>query len=417
MLQRSAAICLICLLAAVAGADRLILTDGRTFSGTVTVERDTVLIALDYGALRFNRSEVARIEFKDTPEAELAKRMESVDRTKPDALFALAQWAAGEGLASQANGLYQRVIALDPNHAAARRALGFVRVDGQYKPLAIAIEAARGKLQAGQVRGLLDDLLPQIELVAPPAVLPVVRELRGQAHLRAAEYAQAAKAYRDLAAKASGADKVRFAAVADVLESHEDGMYVLSESYPPTARLLGDNTQVLEAGPAPLSHPLAMEAALRDTARKHIDAGQAVMDEAQKLDASDPEAARAKYDQADKELDQADAIVSGISRSYRIEIARRRIASLRKDCTAGAEKFDKEMATLGKQTMAPAAYRTKVQRLIYLLDRVRTDLKEILKIADPYFRELILEVKWAQLDLEKMDRMRRILTEELDGKK
>ena len=47
----------------------------------------------------------------------------------------------------------------------------------------------------------------------------------------------------------------------------------------------------------------------------------------------------------------------------------------------------------------------------------RDDLKKIMAVARPYPRELVLEIKWAELDLTKVNSMRKILVTEIDGRK
>jgi hypothetical protein len=136
------------------------------------------------------------------------------------------------------------------------------------------------------------------------------------------------------------------------------------------------------------------------------------MDEALKAQPSDPDGAKAKTNQAVKCFDNADALVDNISRSWRIEIARRRIAAIRKDTDADAGKFHTLWATLG--TLTPEKYKVTMVRLIHHLDNVRDGLKEILNIAKSYSRELILEIKWAETDLKLVEEKRSDLTAELN---
>ncbi len=193
-------------------------------------------------------------------------------------------------------------------------------------------------------------------------------------------------------------------------------MYVLSEPYPPESALLGSSAKTVPAGPASLATPLVLEAALREKAKGEIKSGRNTMDAATKLERTDPDGALTKYVQAAKSFDRADAMVPDIARSYRIEIARRRIAAVRKDADADAQKFDAEMNTLGKKDMTAAVYRSTVLRLMHNIDSVRESLKGVIDIAKPYPRELVLEVEWAQQDLKKIEAMRVILASELDNK-
>lgn len=418
MIRAAASFCLIALLAASAWGDRLILVDGRRFTGEVTVEEDSVLIVMAMGSMRFPKDQVAKILLKDTPRVELNKRLETVDRSDARQLFEVAEWAADNDLSAEADKLHREVLALQPEHAGAHRALGQVKIDGHWRELPRAMELARSKLAAGQYRALLDFVLPDLELAArhrDRKEIPRIRLLAAEAKLRSGDFAEAATAFSELGKNARSPRQLRYAAIAEILVAHPDGMYVLTEPYPPAASLLGAGTPSLPRGPASLRDPLAMRAALLARAKAHIQAGRKEMRAAAALETRDPDAARAKYAAAERTFDKADALVPLISRSYRVEIARRRIRSLRDRCTAGARKFDKEMKALGRRTLSAAAFRTKVLRLIYLLDKVRADLKEVTKIAEPYSRELVLEVEWAQSDLKTMDRMRSVLTKELDG--
>lgn len=408
--------CFLSLLAGSAAADRVTLVDGRTLNGNVTIDGDTVQIEMEYGVVRIPRAEVQSIESRDTPEVELAKKVAQAPPENAPALAEIARWAGQSGLLRQAEELYGKAIKIDPNNAAARAALDFVRMDGEWRPFPQALELARSKVEANESGPLLREALPGLEELATSRDRQLaVRELAGLAYLRAGEFGAAAKTFEDLSAKATGPDAVRFAALAEILKESPDGMYVLPEPYPPGTELLEKEGPSLKAGPVSLRDGLALQAALHDRAKKEIEAARKLIQEAPK--APDPDAARAKNAQAARFLDRAEALAPGIARSYRVEMARARIAALRKDSDKDAQEFDKEMATLGRDDMAAAAYRAKVQRLIYLLDNVRDDLKEILDACKPYPRDLILEVTWAELDLKKIKEMREVLAGELDAKK
>lgn len=396
-------------------ADELILLDGRTFTGSVSVEGDTVVVSVEYGSMRFAKSEVARIVFNDTPEVAFARRLEAIRQDSPRELYALAVWAREKGLAEKSAELCSKVLELDPNHEQAHRQLGHVRVDTGWVDFAKGLELARSRLAAGSAETLLKGLLPELIEAAEGPDVRTVRDLLGRAYLRLGRYEDARKTFAALAKDTRSTDAFLYAVLAELLGEHEDGMYVLQETYPPTAKLLGSEAPAsLPPGPAPLSHPLAVKAALRDRARELIQEGRKVLDAATELEASDPDLARSRYAAAGRVFDKADVLTDGIARSYRIEMARRQIASLRRDVKVEAEKFDDEANQLGERKLSASDYRTKVRRLIYLADKVRTDLKEIMKIAKPYSRELILEVKFAERDLAIMDKMRQNLTEELD---
>jgi tetratricopeptide (TPR) repeat protein len=401
---------------AVATADVLVLQDGRTFTGTVTVKDDVVLVQMSYGTLSFSRDQVLRIDLKDTPLEQFNKRLAKLSAKDADGLCTLAAWAKAHGLAPQAEELLAKALKLDPEHAAARKASGFAKIDGRWTNFKSGMELATSKLDAGKCDAVIREVVPALEPICAKDDLPALRELLGKAQLLSKDFAAATETFTDLAGKTSGALTARYNAITDILSSNRDGMYVLMEPYPPESALLGHSTKSLPAGPASLATPMVLEAALRDKAKAEIKSGREVMDAATRLEPTDPESALAKYVQAGKAFDRADAMVADIARSYRIEIARRRIAAIRKDADADAKKFDAAMATLGKKDMTATAYRSMVLRLMHNIDGVRESLKGVIDIAKIYPRDLVLEVEWAQQDLKKIEAMRIILTAELDAK-
>ena len=103
-----------------APADQVILADGRTIVGAVTVTEETVQIEAAYGTLSFPREEVVRIEFSDTPVQSFQKQLAKVDHKDPDALFAVGEYAAKNQLSDKAEALFAEVLKLAPDHAATR---------------------------------------------------------------------------------------------------------------------------------------------------------------------------------------------------------------------------------------------------------------------------------------------------------
>ena len=401
-----------------ASADRIVLVDGRTFTGAVTVEADTVVIAVPYGTLRFPRDQVERIDLKDTPEQEYSKRLADISLDDANAVFQLAEWAEEHSLPDRANDLYAQVIRLNGDHRLARQRLGFVRIDGKWLPFDSGLELARSKLDAGLYSALLHDVIPELKLAArAQAKLLAVEDLQAHTLLRAEQFEEAGKAFAALAKQAGGAAAVRDAAIAGILADNADGMYVLRKSYPPTTPLMSTGQPAIQPGPASLATPKVLEAALHDLARRKVDAGQALVEEAQKLEPTDADGANARYAQALKVFDLAEALCPGVTRPNRIEIARRKIAVFRKDADADARQFDEAMKRLGQHDLTPLVYRNMLLRLVHHLDSTRDDLKRILDAARAYPDELVLEIKWAELDLTKVEGMRKILQAEIDGKK
>lgn len=401
-----------------ANADRLVLRDGRSFTGIVTVRRDTVLVEMGYGTLEFSRNQVAHIDFAETPEVKLANMLAGTDSNDSGELYQVAVWAEQNGLSRRAEDLYQQVLQLNTDHAGARRSLGYVHADGRWRTVEQALELAQGKLDAGQTASLLNDLLPNI-LSAATDKQHVLEAQRLEAHalLLSGRFSPAAEAFDALASETQQPRSARYAAIAEILKDNSDGMYVLTESYPPQAGLLAHPGGVLTPGPASLADPLVLEGALRDQAIEQIRLGRDMMNEGRRLSETESEKARALWFQASQAFDRADAMTADIARSHRIELARQRIARLRRDIDSAAETFDQAVESLGQEDLSSQQYHAMVRGMIRRLDTVSEDLRRIISLTEPYPHELVLEAQWAQGDLEKIRSMRQTLTNELHGEK
>lgn len=400
------------LLAGNALADRVILNDGRVLSGTVSSDGPQITIQMSYGSLTVPRSEVSRIERLPAPQAAISERLARVRPGDASALHDLAAWAAAQGLDDEARGLYEQVLALEPDHAAARRALGFVRAAGQWMEVISAIEFTAACLNAGAVGADLPATLDALAACVADGnpQRRRVAELQAQLLVRQGLFARAAEAYRRLAREAG--DDPRLGAIAEILAEHPAGLYVLAEPYPAAALLLAHPGPRLPAGAASLAEPLVLQAALRDRAKVRLSAGAALLEQAKAAEASEPENARRTYLLSMHEFEAADALVPDIARGYEIEVARRRIALLRKDADAEAARFDEELAGLGQRSLPSQTYADKVVRMMRSLRLIDASLDEILAVAQPYSRELLLEIRWAELDKQNILAKLETLTQE-----
>lgn len=417
-MRRVIAMAMLTVASASAVADVVILHDGRMFTGEATTDGQTVTVEImSFGTLSFPLSEVAEIQHKATPQEELRTRLALIDPNDPEAMYDSAEWASRHGLDRQARELFEQVITLRPDHGAARRALGYLSIDGQWYGVEKALQVVRGKLEAGREDQVLDQILPDLLPLAEAQGAQVeAQALLADAQLRSGQFDTAAETYLQLASSAEDPEAVRYQVLADLLRTNPDGMYVVKRPfYRPGQSALSPAEPLLEPGPASLSEPLVVSAALREAAKEQVDLGRGLIEQARKIEDEDPEAARERYLQAQQILDRADALVVNISGSWRVEIARRRISSIRRDIQTDARKYDEAMEQLGRQNLSPKAYRTMVMELGHHLNNVRSGLEGILEIAEPYPRELVMEIRWAQADLKKIDAMRRILDEEIRG--
>jgi len=124
------------LAAGVARGDRFQLTGGGQVEGRLIESNDDdksllVIELTDGGRLKIPRSEVTRIESRSAVEDEY----NTLARSSPDTIEAhlrLAEWCRERKLRDNAQQHLARILELDPDHEAARAALGFRQKDGQW---------------------------------------------------------------------------------------------------------------------------------------------------------------------------------------------------------------------------------------------------------------------------------------------
>jgi len=127
-----------------AGADVVKTSDGLVLEGTVT--RDDAgryVVATDAGTVVLEAAAVAEVHEGDGPRARLAKQRAALAPDDAAGLYRLALEAEAEDLADVAREALEAVVRVDPDHAAARRALGQEQVDGAWVSVAEA-RRARG---------------------------------------------------------------------------------------------------------------------------------------------------------------------------------------------------------------------------------------------------------------------------------
>jgi hypothetical protein len=135
------------LLAAPALADEVLLRNGRTLTGKATETGDTVVFERAGLRMVLRRDEVAEIRKAPSAKEEHAKKAEALAKQEADERYRkecaaaaaeerhrLGLWCATKGLKDEAKAEQERAVALDPDHAGARRALGFVRTEAGWRP-------------------------------------------------------------------------------------------------------------------------------------------------------------------------------------------------------------------------------------------------------------------------------------------
>lgn len=121
------------LLAAPAMADEVHLLDGRVIRGEIDVQPDgSVIVRQSYGTVTVPAEEIDAVVRDSSVAGEYRARLGRVDAASPESWVALAVWCSERDRAAEAREALERAVALDPDHAVARRLLGFVRYQGAW---------------------------------------------------------------------------------------------------------------------------------------------------------------------------------------------------------------------------------------------------------------------------------------------
>jgi len=110
-----------------ARADHIVLEGGRVLEGEATVTGDKVDVVLESGRISFPRREVLRIDESTSPLAEARTREAALKPSDVAGLLGLADFCRDHQLLNKERALLERVVALEPENADARRRLGYVR--------------------------------------------------------------------------------------------------------------------------------------------------------------------------------------------------------------------------------------------------------------------------------------------------
>jgi hypothetical protein len=129
----------------VAAADEVQLTNGRKITGKVTKkDGGKVVVEVGAGTITLDAKEVSAVNPGRTAIDEYNDKWNAVkDSTKASDFLNLAKWAADNKLTRFLPGLYQKVIAIDPDNAEARAGLRHEKMGGKWLTFEDA-QTARG---------------------------------------------------------------------------------------------------------------------------------------------------------------------------------------------------------------------------------------------------------------------------------
>lgn len=136
-MHRAAATLVLVALAALAPAraDVVHLKDGRTIEGVVSDEGSTLVVVRRLGAIRIAREDVLRVEVRETPEQELARRTLALQPGDHAEALDLARFCVDQGFTEEARALAAHLQREAPGYAGLAElwaALDFHLVDGAW---------------------------------------------------------------------------------------------------------------------------------------------------------------------------------------------------------------------------------------------------------------------------------------------
>lgn len=135
-------LCLLAFAAPAALADTVVLQNGKTLEGRVTTDGDSVTIEFAQGKVKINKALVKSITPKETPLDEAARRAIDIQKQATEhklekaaeamLWYELAGWAGEKQLPRARADALKMVLALEPDHAGARKDSGYVLHNGAW---------------------------------------------------------------------------------------------------------------------------------------------------------------------------------------------------------------------------------------------------------------------------------------------
>ncbi|MBI1851690.1 MAG: hypothetical protein HYR85_15220 [Planctomycetes bacterium] len=135
-------------------ADIVHLKEGGTLEGKIVRDApDQITIETRMGVQQIDRTRITSIEKKKTDWEEYRERAALVEPKDAEAHYQLALWCRGKGLAAETMGELRKTIEANPDHAGARKELGFVKTN---KGWVKSTEADKAKAAEPKTEGSSD---------------------------------------------------------------------------------------------------------------------------------------------------------------------------------------------------------------------------------------------------------------------
>lgn len=112
--------------------DEVHLRNGTKLRGAVREDGSRVTVQMDIGSVTLDRAQVLKVVKERSPIEEHAERFRAIRPGDAEAWFRLGAWARENDLPTKAREAFEKAVAVDPDHAGARRQLGYRRHQGRW---------------------------------------------------------------------------------------------------------------------------------------------------------------------------------------------------------------------------------------------------------------------------------------------
>jgi hypothetical protein len=118
-----------CFLSGAARADKTYLVGGTVIEGRATRKGDKVVVEMESGEITLPADSVAKIEKSESLVSQFEARHAALRPGDVKGRLELADYCRDHDMRAREHQLLQEVLEVDPNHAAARARLGYVKTD------------------------------------------------------------------------------------------------------------------------------------------------------------------------------------------------------------------------------------------------------------------------------------------------
>lgn len=404
-----AAVLLCVVFGAVAAADIVHLTDGRKIEGKVIETGDVVKVITRMGTVTLPKDRVLRIEKKKTAADTYKDKAAALADDDAEAHYKLAMWCKENRLTREKLRELKKVIEIDPDHAKARAALKYLKIDGKW------VKAKRGMVYVGgnwvkpkeaveEGKSLYemkkyDDASKALEDAADNLrnddLIAEARLYIGMCAERLGNWEDAKTAYGAvLELKGEREQKLQAEIRRGIIESSTGGMYLVKGTVGKEDIFSIDTDEKKETekltGLQSLTNPLVMKIAMREKCVAFIEKGKGLLKKAKDTSdgttANDQKAGKL-LDEAETEFGRANRIVKDVARGYLIEVVKLRVGIINNTYRIKAARVQGQLLRLN----AIQDTRTKMQiarKLTGELDVLLRQLKKIQKLVQQYPDEL-----------------------------